>query len=219
MRVPRIPLLLGLTAWALCACHSGDDSGPAAARVIRAPAAIAASATPPPMAVALAPQINDADFLRFDKTLSSDAFGGRKPGSHGEVLTIRYLVDQFRHMHLTPGNHGYWLQSVPVITTTLLNTGTRLEVRSGAGTQSFAYGTDMMAFTQEARPLVALRSSPIVFMGYGIDAPKWQWNDYQGVDVKGKTVIVLVNDPGYATGDPRLFAGTAMTWSGRWVYK
>ena len=148
------------------------------------------------MAVALAPQINDADFLQFDKTLSSDAFDGRKPGTRGEVLTIRYLVDQFRRMRLIPGNHGYWLQMVPVITTTLLNTGTRLEVRAGGGVQAFAYGTDMMAFTQDARPLVALRNSPVVFMGYGIDAPKWQWNDYKGVSVKGKTVIVLVNDPG-----------------------
>jgi Zn-dependent M28 family amino/carboxypeptidase len=171
------------------------------------------------MAVALAPQINDADFLQFDKTLSSEAFDGRKPGTRGEVLTIRYLVDQFRRMHLAPGNHGYWLQMVPVITTTLLNTGTKLEVRTAAGVQSFAYGTDMMAFTQDARPLVALRGSSIVFMGYGIDAPKWQWNDYQSVNVKGKTVIVLVNDPGYATGDPELFDGKAMTWYGRWVYK
>ena len=171
------------------------------------------------MAVALAPQINDGDFLQFDKTLSSDAFGGRKPGTRGEVLTIRYLVDQFRHMHLTPGNHGYWLQSVPVVTTTLLNTGAKLEVRTGTGPQAFAYGTDMMAFTQDARALVALRNSPVVFMGYGIDAPKWQWNDYQGVSVKGKTVIVLVNDPGYATGDTQLFNGKAMTWYGRWVYK
>ena len=171
------------------------------------------------MAVALAPQISDADFLQFDKTLSSDAFDGRKPGTHGEVLTIRYLVDQFRRMHLAPGNHGYWLQSVPAVTTTLLNTGTKLEIRTGGGLQSFAYGTDMVAFTQAARSLVALRSSPIVFMGYGIDAPKWQWNDYKDVNVKGKTVIVLVNDPGYATGDPQLFNGKAMTWYGRWVYK
>jgi Zn-dependent M28 family amino/carboxypeptidase len=171
------------------------------------------------MAVALAPQINDADFLQFDKTLSSDAFGGRKPGTRGEVLTIRYLVDQLRRMRLTPGNHGYWLQLVPVVTTTLLNTGAKLEVRTAGGVASFAYGTDMMAFTRDARPLVSLRGSPIVFMGYGIDAPKWQWNDYQGVSVKGKTVIVLVNDPGYATGDPQLFDGKAMSWYGRWVYK
>ncbi|MHB8815610.1 MAG: M28 family metallopeptidase [Steroidobacteraceae bacterium] len=218
---PLSVLFLSLIALALCACQSGDDSSaPAAARVLPAPAAIATSVTPPPMAVALAPQINDSDFLQFDKTLSSDLFGGRKPGTRGEVLTIRYLVDQFRRMHLTPGNRGYWLQMVPVVTTTLLNTGTKLEVRgSRGGVQSFAYGTDMMAFTQDARPLVSLRGSPIVFMGYGIDAPKWQWNDYQGLNVKGKTVIVLVNDPGYATGDPQLFDGKAMTWYGRWVYK
>jgi Zn-dependent M28 family amino/carboxypeptidase len=217
----RRALLVTLIVLALCACQSGDESSaPAAARVISAPAAIATSATPPPMAVALAPQINDADFLQFDKVLSSDAFGGRKPGTRGEVLTIRYLVDQFRRMHLVPGNHGYWLQSVPLLTTTLLNGGARLEVRSpGGGVQSFAYGTDMMAFTQDARPLVVLRNSPIVFLGYGIDAPQWQWNDYRGVSVKGKTVIVLVNDPGYATGDPQLFDGKAMTWYGRWVYK
>jgi len=171
------------------------------------------------MAVALAPQINDADFLQFDKTLSSDAFDGRKPGTRGEVLTIRYLVDQFRRMHLIPGNHGYWLQMVPVVTTTLINTSTKLEVRAGGSVQAFAYGTDMMAFTQDARPIVALRNSPIVFMGYGIDAPQWQWNDYKGVNVRGKTVIVLVNDPGYPTGDPQLFDGKAMTWYGRWVYK
>ncbi|HTX06245.1 MAG TPA: M28 family metallopeptidase [Steroidobacteraceae bacterium] len=218
MTAPR--QLLGLIAIALCACHSGDDSSsPAAARVISAPDAIATSATPPPMAVALTPQINESDFLQFDKTLSSDAFGGRKPETRGEVLTIRYLVDQFRRMHLTPGNRGYWLQSVPVVTTTLLNTATKLEIRTGKGVESFANGTDMVAFTQEARPLTVLRSSPIVFMGYGIDAPEWQWNDYQGVNVKGKTVIVLVNDPGYTSADPQLFDGKAMTWYGRWVYK
>lgn len=216
----RRVLFLGLTAAALCACHSNTgSSGRAAARMIPAATAIATSATPPPMAVALAPQINQADFLQFDRTLSSDAFGGRRPGTRGEVLTVRYLVDEFRRMRLTPGNHGYWLQAVPVVTTTLLNTGTKLQVRARGGVQSFAYGTDMMAFTQEARPLVSLRSSPIVFMGYGIDAPEWQWNDYQGVDVKGKTVIVLVNDPGHAGADPRLFNGNAMTWYGRWVYK
>lgn len=218
MTVPKA-LFLGLVL-ALCACHAGDDSSaPADAREIRAPAAIATSATPPPMAVALAPQINDADFLQFDRSLSSDLFAGRKPGTRGEVLTIRYLVDQFRRMHLIPGNRGYWLQSVPVVTTTLTNTGTKLEVRTDSGVQSFAYGTDMVAFTQDARAVVALRNSPIVFMGYGIDAPQWQWNDYQDVNVKGKTVIVLVNDPGYASANPQLFNGKAMTWYGRWIYK
>jgi Zn-dependent M28 family amino/carboxypeptidase len=215
----RRALLLSLIALALCACQSHDESAPAAARVIRAPAAIATSKTPPPMAVALAPQINDADFLQFDKTLSSDAFGGRKPGTRGEALTLRYLVDEFRRMHLTPGNHGYWLQSVPVTTTTLLNRTAKLDVRTGGGVQSFPYGTDMVAFAQDAHTVVTLRSSPIVFMGYGIDAPKWQWNDYSNMNVKGKTVIVLVNDPGYATGDPQLFDGKTMTWYGRWVYK
>lgn len=171
------------------------------------------------MDFAVAPQINDADFLRFDKALSSDAFDGRKPGTQGEVLTLRYLVDQFQRMNVMPGNHGQWLQSVPFITTTILSKGTKLEVNTGGGVQRFLYGTDMIAFTQNAQSLVTLKSSSLVFIGYGIDARKWQWNDYNGVDVKGKTVIVLVNDPGYATGDPHLFNGNAMTWYGRWVYK
>lgn len=203
------PLVLGLAA---CQGH-GSGSAPTAALTV------ATSATPPPMAVTLASRINDEDFLRFDQELASNAFEGRKPGTRGEVLTTRYLVRELEHMHLKPGNHGSWFQPVPVVSTRLLNTNVRLEVTLPHGVTTFANGADMVVGTQRATPLVDLRDSPIVFMGYGIDAPRWQWNDYRNVDVRGKTVIVLSNDPGYPSGNPQLFNGRAMSRYGRRAYK
>ncbi|WP_449428267.1 M28 family metallopeptidase [Rhodanobacter umsongensis] len=178
-----------------------------------------ASTSPPAAGVALAPQINAADFALFDKTLSSDAFGGRKPGTIGAERTTNWLVAQFQRMGLQPGNHGSWFQAVPADSTQLLNTDVTLDITAHGKPAKFAYRTDMMAETLQAKPQVDLKNSPVVFMGYGVDAPNWHWNDYQGVDVKGKTVIVLVNDPGFATGDPKLFNGRAMTYYGRWTYK
>ena len=183
-------------------------------------------AAPPPAAapapvpeVALAPQINATDFATFDKTLSSDAFGGRKPGTIGEQRTTAWLVEQFKRMGLQPGNHGSWFQTVPADSITLLNPDVRLRITAHGKDTSFAYRTDMMVQTLQAKPLIDLKHSPVLFLGYGVDAPNWHWNDYKGVDVKGKTVIVLVNDPGFASGDPKLFNGRAMTYYGRWIYK
>ncbi len=170
-------------------------------------------------AVELAPQINSTDFARFDKTLSSDAFGGRKPGTVGAQRTTDFLVAEFKRMGLQPGNHGSFFQTVPADGTLLLNTGVVLDIATHGKHASFAYRTDMMAQTLQAKAQVDLKNSPIVFLGYGVDAPNWHWNDYRGVDVKGKTVIVLVNDPGFATSDLKLFNGRAMTYYGRWTYK
>ena len=169
--------------------------------------------------VALAPQINAADFAQFDKTLSSDAFGGRKPGTIGAQRTTDWLVAQFKRMGLQPGNHGSWYQTVPADSTQLLNTDVTLDIIARGRPVKFAYRTDMMAETLQAKAKVDLANSPVVFLGYGVDAPNWHWDDYKSVDVKGKTVIVLVNDPGFATGDPKLFNGRAMTYYGRWTYK
>ncbi|MGH8158006.1 MAG: M28 family metallopeptidase [Rhodanobacter sp.] len=169
--------------------------------------------------VALASQINAADFAQFDKTLSSDAFGGRKPGTIGAQRTTDWLVGQFQRMGLQPGNHGSWYQTVPADSTQLLNTDVTLDITARGKPVKFAYRTDMMAETLQAKAQVDLKNSPVVFLGYGVDAPNWHWNDYKNIDVKGKTVIVLVNDPGFATGDPKLFNGRAMTYYGRWTYK
>jgi Zn-dependent M28 family amino/carboxypeptidase len=180
----------------------------------RAPTASASHAR-----VQFAPQINAADFAKFDKTLSSDAFGGRKPGTVGAERTTAWLVEQFKRMGLQPGNHGEWFQTVPADSTELLNTDVTLDIAARGRTDHFAYRSEMMAQTLLAKAKVDLAQSPLVFLGYGADAPAWHWNDYAGTDVKGKTVIVLVNDPGFATGDPKLFNGRAMTYYGRWIYK
>ena len=169
--------------------------------------------------VALAAQINAADFNRFDRTLSSDAFAGRKPATPAEKRTTDWLISEFQHMGLQPGNHGAWLQTVPANSTRLLNTDVTLDVVAGGHTHKFAYLSDMVVQTLQAKAEVDLRQSPLVFVGYGADAPNWHWNDYANVDVKGKTVIVLVNDPGFATRDPQLFSGRTMTYYGRWPYK
>jgi len=170
-------------------------------------------------AVALAPQINAGDFALFDKTLSADDFGGRKPGTIYEQRTTSWLVDQFKRMGLQPGNHGSWFQTVPADSTQLVNTDVTLDISGHGKDTKLANRTDMMVETLQAKPAVDLKNSPVVFLGFGADAPNWHWNDYQGVDVKGKTVIVLVNDPGFATGDPKLFNGRTMTYYGRWTYK
>ncbi len=185
-----------LLVLALAGCHSRTERSPPVGLL-----ATAASSTPPPMAITLAPQINQADFLRYDRTLASRALGGRKPATRGEVLTTHYLIAQLKAMGIAPGYRGRWLQPVPVVSTRLLNTGTRLIVQLPGGMQSFAYGTDMLAATQQARAHVNIANAPVVFVGYGIDAPTRQWNDYQGLDVRGKIVIVLANDPGEA-GSP-----------------
>lgn len=168
----------------------------------------------------LAPQINAKDFAYFDSTLASDAFGGRKPGTPAEAKTTQWLVAQFKRMGLQPGNHGSWFQTVPANSIALQHRDSvTLDVQADGHADRFAYGRDMVVSTLQPLPKVSLKSSPIVFLGYGADAPAWHWNDYAGIDVKGKTVVVLVNDPGFATGDPKLFNGRAMTYYGRWTYK
>ncbi|WP_449425413.1 M28 family peptidase [Rhodanobacter lindaniclasticus] len=169
--------------------------------------------------VVLAPAINAADFARFEKALASDAFGGRKPGTAGAQRTLDFLVDEFKRMGLQPGNHGSWFQTVPAESTLLLNDKVKLRIAAGAQHASFANQDDMVVQTLQGKAEVDLKDSPVVFLGYGADAPQWHWNDYADVDVKGKTVIVLVNDPGFASGDPNLFNGRAMTYYGRWTYK
>ncbi len=208
-------LVVPLLALALAGCHDrGRQSAPVGLL------ATAASSTPPPMAITLAPQINAADFLRYERALSSPALAGRKPGTRGEILTTHYLVAQLQRMRLAPGYRGKWLQPVPVVSTRLLSTRTHLQVQLPGGTQSFLYGQDMLAATEQARAHVDIVNAPVVFVGYGIDAPKRQWNDYQGLDVRGKIVIVLANDPGTAgSPDAPTFDAAALSRYGLARYK
>jgi Zn-dependent M28 family amino/carboxypeptidase len=170
-------------------------------------------------AVAVSPErFDDAHIRSTIQILSSDAFGGRAPGSPGEQLTIDYIAKLFKAYGLAPANQGSYFQDVPLVQITA-DPDTSLNVSGADAPLRFAYAQDMVVSTARPEETVSLQKSPLVFAGYGIVAPEYQWDDYAGLDVKGKTVVVLVNDPGYATGDPKLFEGKTMTYYGRWTYK
>lgn len=153
------------------------------------------------------------------RTLSSDAFEGRAPGTPGEAKTLAYLVDQFQKAGLQPGNNGSWFQDVPLVAITAQNVSP-LTFAGGSQPMSLKYGPEFVAGTYRVTPNIAVKDSPVVFVGYGINAPEKGWNDYAGVDVKGKTVVILVNDPDWETaGLQGEFNGQAMTYYGRWTYK
>ena len=163
-----------------------------------------------PPAVAISP----AEYERHIVTLASDEFEGRKPGTAGERKTVDYLVAEFKKLGLQPGNRGAWTQEVPIVEITA---GSDAELKLGDA--ALAYGKDMVIWTKRVAPEVTLADSPLVFVGHGVVAPEAGWNDYAGVDMRGKTAVILINDPGFATGDEKLFRGRAMTYYGRWTYK
>lgn len=150
--------------------------------------------------------------------LSSDEFEGRAPASRGEVKTVNFLKDEFQKLGIKPGNGQSYFQDVPMVIIAA-DPKTRLEIKSGKKSTYFGYGDDFVAVTRRVLREASLTDSEMVFVGYGIIAPEYNWNDYQGLDVRGKTVVMLINDPGYATKDPSLFTGQAMTYYGRWTYK
>ena len=148
------------------------------------------------------------------KTLASDDFQGRGPLTHGEVKTVGYLSEQYEAMGLTGAYNGKFLQPVKMAMVTA-NQNMQLQVVD----LKFKAGNDFTARTEQLQPVIDVRNSEIVFVGYGINAPEYNWNDYENINVEGKTVIVLVNDPGFATQNDALFTGNAMTYYGRWTYK
>jgi Zn-dependent M28 family amino/carboxypeptidase len=158
--------------------------------------------------------ISAAEYERHIVTLASDEFEGRKPGTAGERKTVDYLVAEFKKLGLQPGNRGAWTQEVPIVEITA---GTDAELKLGDA--ALAYGKDMVIWTKRVAPEVTLADSPLVFVGHGVVAPEAGWNDYAGIDMRGKTAVILINDPGFATGDEKLFRGRAMTYYGRWTYK
>ncbi len=166
-----------------------------------------------------APLIDIATLKTMTQTLSSDAFEGRAPTTAGEEKTVAYLIAQMKRAGLKPGNKGSWTQDVPLVEMTAAP-DMQLAISGGAKPLSFAYKTDMVAASYRIVPKTEIRNSELVFVGFGINAPERGWNDYAGVDVKGKTVIILVNDPDYEMqGLDGPFGGRAMTYYGRWTYK
>lgn len=159
----------------------------------------------------------DEPLLReWIKVLASDEFGGRKPMTPFEDKTVNYLARQLEEIGLEPAFDGSWFQPFNMIAVTAKPVGNKLVV-SGKKTRELRYPDDAVVWTARATDQVNLRQAEYVFCGFGINAPEYGWNDYEGIDVKGKIVIAMVNDPGYY--DHQLFRGRNMTYYGRWVYK
>jgi len=161
----------------------------------------------------------DEDLLRSAiRALSSDDFAGRQPGTAGEDKTIAYLTAQFKKLGMKPGNGESFLQQVPVVE---LRAGPdcTLVVAGRNGTRALGYRQDMVIWSKRAVPQAQIAHSELVFVGYGIVAPEYAWDDYAGVDVHGKTVVVMLKDPGSADSDGKLFKGRATTSYGRSSYK
>jgi Zn-dependent M28 family amino/carboxypeptidase len=181
------------------------------------------SHTPSAPAAALASFTGDR-ILNHIRTLSSDEFEGRGPGSKGEQLTIKYLEDQYRAAGLEPGNpDGTYLQSVPLVSITP-DKGMKFTLAGHGHTLDPKFENDFVAWSKRVTETSSI-DADMIFVGYGVQAPEFQWDDFKGVDVKGKILVILINDPPVPDPanpsklDPKTFGGNAMTYYGRWTYK
>ena len=163
------------------------------------------------------------DIMQHTKALSADEYEGRGPGTKGEELTVKYLTEQYQRIGLKPGNpDGTYVQKVPLVGFT----GTPTASFTAGGKQiNLTFPTDYVAVSRRFVPESKVENSDIVFVGYGVVAPQFGWDDYKGMDVRGKTIVMLINDPQIpSAGDPKtlddnMFKGKAMTYYGRWTYK
>ncbi|WP_159868668.1 M28 family metallopeptidase [Novosphingobium sp. 9U] len=183
----------------------------------------AGTALPPPadtLEAAAAPTPISLDLMKqITKRLSADDFEGRAPSTATEPKVLDYIVSQFKAAGLQPGNKGQWLQDVPTVEIEGKNQSP-LTITGSKTPLSFSFGDQWVGASYRVTPKTKLKDSPLVFVGYGVVAPELGWNDYAGVDMKGKTAVILVNDPDYATdGEQGLFKGRRMTYYGRWTYK
>ncbi len=161
--------------------------------------------------------VNESSYRALIAGLAADELEGREPGSKGEQGTVEYIEEQFLELGLQPVDGGSFRQDVGLVEITA--TEAKLSFHKGAGGMTLAFGDDMVLGTRRVRPESSVAESEVVFVGYGIVAPEYGWNDYAGIDMRGKTALILVNDPGFVTGAADLFHGRAMTYHGRWTYK
>jgi Zn-dependent M28 family amino/carboxypeptidase len=198
----RLAILLGALAGACATSTDGDGTRPSQQAL---------------------ESITAADILQHVRVLSSDEFEGRGPGTKGEDLTVQYLTSQFQRLGLKPGNpNGTYVQNVPLVGFTGQPS---LTLTAGNTNIPMTVLTDYVAVSRHFVPQVDVTNSDVVFVGYGVVAPEYGWDDYKGVDVRGKTILMLINDPAVPDPndpsklDPNLFKGKAMTYYGRWTYK
>ncbi len=170
------------------------------------------------------PNVDTDAVLRHTRVLSSDEYEGRAPGTKGEALSVKYLENQFRSVGLKPGNtDGTYVQKVPLVGIT--PKPAPLTFRKGSDVHTLKWKDDVVAWTKHVAESATLDNSDVIFVGYGVVAPEFNWDDYKDVDVKGKTLLMLVNDPAVPDPsnpnelDPKVFGGKAMTYYGRWTYK
>ena len=192
----------------LAACAGGDADAPETALDRPDPSAALAS-------------LSADDLMEHITVLASDGFEGRAPGSAGEDSTVAYLEAQFRALGLQPGNpDGTYVQNVPLVG---IRTTSDAHFEVGGQRVDLAFPTDFVAVSRHVTPEVHVEDSEMVFVGYGVVAPEYGWDDYKGMDVTGKTIVMLVNDPAVPAADgsldPAMFNGEAMTYYGRWTYK
>lgn len=206
MRTPFATLgIIAAGALALAACDSLPEMGGASAAL--------------DIPEVEAGDIAEATIKDVTRLLASDAFEGRMPGTPGEEKTIALLTERFKAAGLQPGNKGSWVQDVPLVEITGKDYAP-LAITGKNGNLSLTFAKDWVGVTYREDAKTAIANSELVFVGYGINAPEKGWNDYAGVDVKGKTVVILVNDPDWqAEGLEGAFGGKAMTYYGRWTYK
>ena len=166
------------------------------------------------------PALSEATMKDVTRELSLDSYEGRAPGSVGEEKTVAYLISKYKAAGLEPGNNGSWTQDVPLIEITAKNVSALTIADRSGKAMSFAYGNEYVIGSYRETPKTDIKQSEMVFVGHGIVAPEKGWNDYAGVDVKGKTVVVMINDPDFENeGLDGPFGGKAMTYYGRWTYK
>ena len=207
----RLPISCGLPVLILSFLACGGASGP--------------SPEPSNLSVAALPPIDGGAVLEHVKVLASDEYEGRAPGTRGEERSVAYMVDQLKRLGLKPGNSdGTYIQKVPLAGITVQGSPV-LSFRKGNLRQDLKWKDDYVAWTKHFLETVSLDNSEMVFVGYGVQAPEFSWDDYKGVDLKGKTAVVLIGDPPVPDPadptalDPKTFGGRAMTYYGRWSYK
>ena len=181
------------------------------------------AADPLTLPKAAADSITAADLLNHIKILASDEFEGRAPGSKGEELSVKYISDQFKALGLKPGNpNGTYTQEVPLAGITTQPTAS---FTVGDKKTELKFPDDYVASSARLENVIKIENTDIVFVGYGVVAPEYGWDDYKDVDVRGKTILMLINDPAIPDPadpsklDPKMFKGSAMTYYGRWTYK
>lgn len=172
-----------------------------------------------PAVVATSGDINEADLRYRISTLADDGFEGRAPATPGGIAASQWVADEMARIGLEPGYQGSYFQPVSLLEVTLDTEHSDFDVFFNGEPLDLSMGDDIVYWTKLNQPEVSVASSDLVFVGYGVVAPEYGWNDYAGVDVTGKTVVMLVNDPGYANPESGLFNGNAMTYYGRWTYK